>query len=195
MTAGAFDRPVAPSRLPCVAGSAFWLMVVVTLASAFLRLAEEAAVGGLAVDLARGLHRVAATAALLVAIAVAVLGWDRFRPLGASRAAAAALVVLGIGLAFLGRFTPSAHPLVAFGNPLGGLAMTALAWWLWRASAPRAARAAPAVAGWILLAAAFGVVAALVRWPPGLGFGLALQVLATVAVAAGGSILHAAAAR
>lgn len=190
MTAGAIDRPARANRLALAAGAVFWLMVAVTLASAFLRLAEEAAVGGLAVDLARGLHRVAATAALLLAIAVAALGWDRFRPLAASRAAAAALVALGIALALLGRFTPSTHPFVAFGNPLGGLAMTALAWWVWRASAPRTAHRGPAAAGWLLLAAGFGVVAAIVQWPPGLGLGLALQLLATAAVAIGASTLH-----
>lgn len=195
MTAGAIDRLERANRLALAAGAVFCLMVAVTLASAFLRLAEEAAVGGLAVDLARGLHRVAASAALLLAIAVAALGWDRFRPLAPSRAAAAALVALGIALAFLGRFTPSTHPLVAFGNPLGGLAMTALAWWVWRASAPRTAHRRPAPAGWILLLAAFGVVAAIVQWPPGLGLGLALQLLATAAAAIGVSTLHGAAPR
>jgi hypothetical protein len=195
VTAAAVDRPGGPGRLRPAAGIVFWLMVVVTLASAFLRLAEGAEVGGLAVDVARGTHRVAASAALVLAIGVAIFGWDRFRPLASSRAVAAALVALGVALAFLGRFTPSTHPFVALGNPLGGLAMAGLAWWLWRASAEGVGDGRGSAAGWALVGAAFAAVAAIVVWPPPLALGLAVQVLATVVLAAGVTRLHAGTAR
>lgn len=195
MTAATADRPGGSSRLRASVGVVFGLMVVVTLASAFLRLAEGAEVGRLAIDVARGMHRVAASAALLLAIGVAVFGWDRFRPPASSRAVAAGLVALGVALSFLGRFTPSAHPLVALGNPLGGLAMVGLAWWLWCAVAPRTARGRTAVVGWALVAAAFAAVAATVLGSPSLVAGLAIQVLATAALAAGVTSIHAAAAR
>jgi hypothetical protein len=182
------------NRLRGAALLTFALMVVVTLASAFLRLAEPAGVGGLAIDVARGAHRVAASVALVLAIGVAIFGWERFRPLGASRAVAAALVALGVALSFLGRFTPSTHPFVALGNPLGGLAMLGLAWWLYRAVTESDGRSIPASVGWTLAAASFAAVAAIVVWPPassiGLPTGLAVQLAATIALAAGVSILH-----
>jgi hypothetical protein len=195
VTAAAADRPGGSSRLRASVGVVFWLMVVVTLASAFLRLAEGAEVGRLAIDIARGMHRVAASAALVLAIGVAVFGWDRFRPLASSRAVAAGLVALGVALSFLGRFTPSTHPLVALGNPLGGLAMVGLAWWLWCAVAPRAARGRTAIVGWALVAAAFAAVAATVLGSPSLVAGLAIQVLATAGLAAGVTSIHSAGAR
>jgi hypothetical protein len=195
VTAAAADRPGGSSRLRASAGVVFWLMVVVTLASAFLRLAEGAEVGRLAMDIARGMHRVAASAALLLAIGVAVFGWDRFRPAVSSRAVAAGLVALGVALSFLGRFTPSTHPLVALGNPLGGLAMVGLSWWLWRAAALGAVRGRAAVGGWALVAAAFAAVAATVLGSPSLVAGLAIQVLATAGLAAGVTSIHSAGAR
>jgi len=158
----------------------------VTLASAFLRLAEPAGVTGLAIGLARGAHRVSASVALVLAIGVAIFGWERFRPLGASRGVAAALVALGVALAFLGRFTPSTHPFVALGNPLGGLAMVALAWWLYLAAGRFEGRGQGGRAiGWTLVLGAFAAVAAMVVWTPSLAVGLLVQAVATVALAAG----------
>jgi hypothetical protein len=181
----------AGGRLRGAAWLTFALLVVVTLASAFLRLAEPAGVGGLAIDVARGTHRVSASAALVLAIGVAIFGWERLRPLGASRAVAATLVSLGVALSFLGRFTPSAHPFVALGNPLGGLAMVALAWWLYLAAGrlDAAGRGTRAL-GWALVCAAFAAVAAIVTWPPSLLAGLAVQGVATIALAAGVGMLY-----
>jgi hypothetical protein len=143
---------------------------------------------------------VSASVALVLAIGIAIFGWDRFRPLGSSRAAAAALVALGVALSFLGRFTPSTHPFVALGNPLGGLAMAGLAWWLYRATIPLLPeegwlRRSRGGAGWILVAASFAAVAAIVVWPQSLVVGLVVQIAATVALAAGVGILHRSAAR
>jgi hypothetical protein len=179
------------NRLRGAAWLTFALLVIVTLASAFLRLAEPAGVGGLAIDIARGAHRVSASAALVLAIGIAIVGWERFRPLGASRTVAAALVALGVALSFLGRFTPSTHPFVALGNPLGGLAMVAAAWWLYLAAGrlDAAGRVMRAL-GWVLVCAAFALVAAIVTWPPSLVLGLAVQIVATVALAAGVGMVY-----
>lgn len=183
-------------RLRGAAWLTFALLVVVTLASAFLRLAEPAGITGLAIDVARGTHRVSASVALVLAIGVAIFGWERFRPLGASRGVAAALVALGIALSFLGRFTPSTHPFVALGNPLGGLAMVAQAWWLYLAAGSLVARGPGGSAlGWTLVIGAFVAVAAIVVWPPLLVVGLAVQVAATVALAVGVGIVYRSAAR
>jgi hypothetical protein len=190
MSATVASGATGGNRLRGAAGLTFALLVIVTLASAFLRLAEPAGITGLAVDIARGAHRVSATVALVLAIGIAIVGWDRFRPLGGSRIVAAALVALGVALSFLGRFTPSTHPFVALGNPLGGLAMVALAWWLYRAAAEPGPGGASAPLGWALVAAAFAAVAAIVVWPPALVLGLAVQVIATVALAAGVGLLH-----
>jgi hypothetical protein len=190
MSATVASGATGGNRLRGAAGLTFALLVIVTLASAFLRLAEPAGITGLAVDIARGAHRVSATVALVLAIGIAIVGWDRFRPLGGSRIVAAALVALGVALSFLGRFTPSTHPFVALGNPLGGLAMVALAWWLYRAAAEPGPGGASAPLGWALVAAAFAAVAAIVVWPVALASGLAVQVVATVALVAGVGILQ-----
>jgi hypothetical protein len=183
-------------RLRGAAWLTFALLVVVTLASAFLRLAEPAGITGLAIDVARGAHRVSASVALVLAIGVAIFGWERFRPLGASRGVAAALVALGIALSFLGRFTPSTHPFVALGNPLGGLAMVALAWWLYLSVALAEADERGGVAmGWTLVVGAFAAVAAIVVWPPSLLLGLAVQVAATSVLAVGVGMIFRGAAR
>jgi hypothetical protein len=183
-------------RLRGAAWLTFALLVVVTLASAFLRLAEPAGITGLAIDVARGAHRVSASVALVLAIGVAIFGWERFRPLGSSRGVAAALVALGIALSFLGRFTPSTHPFVALGNPLGGLAMVALAWWLYLSVAlAEADRRGGAAMGWTLVVGAFAAVAAIVVWTPSLGVGLLVQIVATVALAVGVGVIYRSAAR
>lgn len=191
MSATVASGAAGGNRLRGAAWLTFALLVVVTLASAFLRLAEPAGVGGLAIDIARGTHRVSASAALVLAIGVAIFGWERLRPLGASRAVAAALVALGVALSFLGRFTPSTHPFVALGNPLGGLAMVAAAWWLYLAAGRLDATGRGTRAlGWALVCAAFAAVAAIVTWPPSLLAGLVVQSVATVALAAGVGMLY-----
>lgn len=196
MSATVASGAAGGGRLRSAAWLTFALLVVVTLASAFLRLAEPAGVTGLAIDVARGAHRVSASVALVLAIGVAIFGWERFRPLGASRGVAAALVALGIALSFLGRFTPSTHSFVALGNPLGGLAMVALAWWLYRAAGSLEARGQRSRAlGWTLVVGAFAAIAAIVIWTPSLVVGLLIQIVATIALAAGVGVLYRSAAR
>ena len=122
---------------------AFALLVVVVFGAAFIRFAQGDAALESAVDAARWSYRVAAIVFVLVIAGVAVLGWDELRP--ASRVVLGAQVALAIALTFLGRITPSSdHPIVAFGNPLGGLALIGLAWWIVLAASPRGGAGAPA---------------------------------------------------
>jgi hypothetical protein len=186
MTGAASTAGVPGAWLRGAAWLALALLVVIMAASAFLRLAQgDAALEG-AIELARGIHRAAATIAFIVIAGVAVFGWDELRPLAASRIVLAAQLGLAIALAFLGRFTPSEHPLVALGNPLGGLAMIGLAWWLVLAASPVGATRPPrTLLGIAMVAAAHAAVAAIVVASPPLALGLALQLAAAALLVAG----------
>ena len=184
MASAVSSTPSAPGAgLRGAAWLAFALLVVVVFGAAFIRFAQgDASLEG-AVDAARWSYRVAAIVFIFVIAGVAVLGWDALRP--ASRVVLGAQVALAIALTFLGRITPSSdHPLVAFGNPLGGLALIGLAWWIVLAASPPTARARPLLGG-ALVAAAFAAIVALVVWTPGLAAGLAVQLAATVLLVAG----------
>jgi hypothetical protein len=69
--------------------------------------------------------------------------------------------------------------------------MVALAWWLYLGAGPFEDRKQgnPAV-GWTLVGAAFAAVAAIVVWVPSLVVGLLIQIVATVALAAGVGMLY-----
>jgi hypothetical protein len=184
---GAASATVRPGAgLRAAAWLAFGLLLVIMLASAFIRLAHGDAG---AVDLVRGIHRVAATLAFIAIVGLAIFGWDELRPLGGARAALAAQLGLAAALAFLGLYTPSDHPVVVLGNPLGGLAMVGLGWWL----ALVASGSPPRRASWpvaaLLAAIAFAVVVAIVLRPPSLAVGLAVQLAAAAALAAGATLL------
>jgi hypothetical protein len=183
--AATFVRPGAGLRAG--AWFAFALLVVILFGSAFIRFALGDPALDAAVDVARWVYRVAAIIFVLVIAGVAVLGWDELRP--ASRVALGAQVGLAIALAFLGRITPSDHPIVAFGNPLGGLALGGLAWWIVLAASRATGRARPLLGG-ALVAAAFAAIAALVVWTPGLVAGLAVQIAATAALVTGVTLLY-----
>jgi heme A synthase len=140
-------RPM-PRRL---AAATLLLMAVVVLASAWLRLstprascelwplcrfeaaatdAAAAAPGDALTRAVRGAHRAAASAVLLLIVAMGVLAWRRreraaLRPLGAQLA-------LALGLSLLGIATPGSRSAgVMLGNLLGGALMFGLAalWW------------------------------------------------------------------
>lgn len=174
--------------LRAAAWLAFALLVIVVFGAAFIRFAQGDVMLEGAVDVARWSYRVAAIVFVLVIAGVAVLGWDVLRP--ASRLVLGAQVALAIALTFLGRLTPSSdHPLVAFGNPLGGLALVGLGWWLVLAASPAAGRASPLLGG-ALVAAAFAAIAVLVLWTPGLVAGLAVQFAATAVLVAGVTLAY-----
>lgn len=153
------------------------LMLVVTTASAWLRLAQPrpacfdwpacrsadrpsagavapalmGAPGTLAV--VRGTHRATATLVLLVVIAVAALALAKPPRHWAAGRIALALVVLALALSVLGIVTPGSRAAgVLLGNLLGGLLMLGLSWRL----ATRLAgwsEASPKLRGWALLGA------------------------------------------
>ena len=122
------------------------LVLVLTATSAFIRLSQS----GLScpdwpacygappatafseawpVFFARVLHRIAASAAGIVLLVIAALGWQQWRN-DSRRAVAVALVALAGLLAWLGIHTPSPLPAVTLGNLLGGMALLCLLAWL-----------------------------------------------------------------
>jgi cytochrome c oxidase assembly protein subunit 15 len=125
------------------------LVLVITLSSAFIRLSQSglscpdwpacygaqakapaaALSEGSPVLFARVMHRIAASAAGVLFLAIAVLGWHRWRN-DSRRAVAVVLVVLAGLLAWLGKYTPSTLPAVTLGNLLGGMALLGLLAWL-----------------------------------------------------------------
>ena len=178
------DRRLATLRR--LAWACVLLMVVVTSASAWLRLAQPrpdcfdwpacrsadrppaamVAPAGLgeprAMALVRGTHRVAATLVLVVVLAVAVLAL--VRPPRRPVAGRLALALLGLALALsaLGIFTPGSRAIgVLLGNLLGGLLMLALSWRL-ALQLRGAPGSSPVLARWALLGAGlWGAQAAL----------------------------------
>lgn len=119
------------------------LMLVVVTASAWLRLTQPVApcpagerCEGVAVPPAgagavRAAHRAAASAVLLILVALLALG--RGGLAAEARPVTLALLVLALGLAALGVVTPGSRAAaVMLGNLLGGLSMTALSWALTR---------------------------------------------------------------
>ena len=168
---------------------AFALLVVTVFGAAFIRFAQgDAALEG-AAEVARWTYRVAAIVFVVVVAGVAVLGWETLR--SGSRLVLGAQIVLAVTLTFLGRVTPSSdHPLVAFGNPLGGLALVGLGWWLVLAASPPPVRPPRPLAGWALVAGAFAAIATLVVLRPGLSIGLVVQLAATVALVAGVTLAY-----
>lgn len=153
--------------------AALLLMLVITTTSAFIRFSQSglscadwpacygrpaAESGAVAAEdssvfVARAVHRIAASAAGILLLAVVVLGWNR-RLRTSRRAAGIALLALAGFLAWLGNYTPSALPAVTLGNLLAGMAMVALLAWL--AQAEASSTASPRLRLWtgIALAAA-----------------------------------------
>jgi len=82
---------------------------------------------------ARATHRLAASLAGVLFLAIAFLGWNEWRGAG-PRVAAVKLLLLAAFLAWLGRYTPSLVPAVTIGNVVAGMATFALLAWLaaWR---------------------------------------------------------------
>ena len=83
---------------------------------------------GQALTLARAAHRVVATLALLLIVAMLVLSFARQPRLWREGALSAWLLLLALLLALLGVVTPGSRlPIVALGNLLGGFVMFAIA--------------------------------------------------------------------
>ena len=105
-------------------------------------------VGGQALTIARGAHRLTATLALLLLMATVFLSLAKRPRLRREGALSSILLVLALLLALLGVFTPGSRlPAVAIGNLLGGFLMLAIAA---RLVAPPAQRR---LGGWAVAAA------------------------------------------
>jgi cytochrome c oxidase assembly protein subunit 15 len=136
------------------------LLVAVTGLSAFLRQHALPADGQSIVAAARLGHRIAATSALLLVIAMVVQSLRMKPPPRAARALSLALLALALGLAALGVVTSGARaPAVAMGNLLGGYFMLAIAARLVRpAAVPGLGPAAFGVATLLLLQVVSGAL-------------------------------------
>jgi len=77
----------------------------------------------------RVVHRISATAAGLLFVAIALVWWNAWRS-SRERVLSVAPLALALFLAWLGRYTPSTLPAVTIGNLLGGMATLAVLWWL-----------------------------------------------------------------
>ena len=140
-----------PGPLRKALGVTALLVLVVVAASAFIRLSQaglgcmpwpacyaqqsaaerERAVPPAAesgsVAVARGIHRVAATAVGLLLLGIVLAGWDKFNGAAGKSVALAALALTAF-LAWLGRYTPSDLPAVVLGNMVGGMLLFGLLW-------------------------------------------------------------------
>ena len=98
----------------------------------------------------RAVHRISATAAGLLFVAIALFWWNGWGSTK-ERVLSVAPLALALFLAWLGRYTPSSLPAVTIGNLLGGMATLAVLWWLRSAAlahrSTHRAGAAPAIAG------------------------------------------------
>lgn len=165
--------------LRTLAWTCLLLLLVVTSASAWLRLAQPrpacydwpvcrasspSTIGRAAAQpvttadtesLVRAMHRLTATLALLVVVAMVIVAL-RQRPRDRTLCALTlALLTLALGLSALGIITPGSRAAaVLLGNMLGGLLMLALAWRLTRHFVSAAAPGSVRVLGWWALAGA-----------------------------------------
>ena len=122
------------------------LLLAVTCLSAFLRHQALPADAATLVAAARAAHRIAASSALLLVMAMVWLGLRTGAAARVERALSWALLALALALALLGVFTSGARaPAVAMGNLLGGYLMLALAARLVQ-PAPAPGLGAPAIA-------------------------------------------------
>ncbi len=110
-------------RIQLLAGASILLMLAVVAASAYIR-----ASGGVDVQIARGVHRAAASSVALLVFALMAIAWRQSR----LRAAAIVALVLMLGLAAVGWITGSTPPpAAAFFNQSGGFLLTALLAWIY----------------------------------------------------------------
>ncbi len=140
-----------PGPLRRALGVAALLVLIVLAASAFIRLTQAGldcapwpacyarqaaaaveqqqppAADSTPIAVARGIHRVAASAVGLLLLGIVLAGWDKFRGAMAKGVALAALLLTAF-LAWLGRYTPSDLPAVVLGNMLGGMLLFGLLW-------------------------------------------------------------------
>ena len=116
-------------RIRILTGASTLLMLAVVAASAYIR-----ASGGIDVQIARGVHRAAASSVALLVFALMALAWGQPR----LRGPASAAFVLMLALSAVGWITGTTPPPVAaFFNQSGGLLLTALLAWIHGRAAAR----------------------------------------------------------
>ena len=117
-----------PFRIKALTGASILLMLMVVAASAYIRACD-----GIDVQIARGVHRVAASSVALLVFALVAFAWRQSR----LRAAAMVALALTLGLAAVGWIMGiKPPPVAALFNQSGGILLTALlAWICGRASA------------------------------------------------------------
>jgi len=110
-------------RIKLLTGASILLMLVVVTASAYIRTS-----GGIDVQVARGVHRTAASSVALLAFALAAMAWK----VSQLRAAAIGALALMLALSAVGWITGTAPPpAAAFFNQFGGFLLTALLAWIY----------------------------------------------------------------
>ncbi|MBM3356919.1 MAG: hypothetical protein FJY54_04235 [Betaproteobacteria bacterium] len=139
MAAAAPEAAARAARLLAqVATAGAALVLVVIVASAYLRLAQAGQGASLMIEIMRVIHRIAAATVGVLVVVIAVVCWGAARDFIRQSLAAGAIVALTLFLSVLGRATPGAElPAVTLGNLLGGMVMLGLLWWM--ALAARAA--------------------------------------------------------
>lgn len=173
-------RSAPDSRLALLgrlAGVCLVLLLAVTTASAYLRLANSGLgcddwprcygrmatadpagkAGG--IEIVRLVHRFSATSSLLLALALAGLCWLRRPVLAREGIVSALLLAASLGLAILGWITgASQHPAVVLANLMGGCSMVMLAAWLLDSAAVPTGGAKPRMKPSLRLWAWFGLL-------------------------------------
>lgn len=150
-------RRAAPAT--ALARGCVLLLFAVAALSATLRLSHapqaEPLLSQAVVDVVRGAHRLSASAALLVIVAMLWAALRRQPGRWTSAALPATLLALALALAVLGVATPGARlPAITLGNLLGGWLMLALAWRLAGPAHGRGVGGLAAVTASLLLAQA-----------------------------------------
>lgn len=159
--------PPEGRRLAVLAASALALVLAVVFASAVIRLGGDAVQGALLAGV-RAAHRVSASLAALVVLAIGWLAWRAGR-----RVAGTAIVLVTAVLSILGAATgTSPPPAAAAGNFLGGLLLASLLAWLLgrlrrRGGAPLMHAAAGVLAAQVALGAWISIFAEEL-WSPAL---------------------------
>jgi heme A synthase len=185
-----------------LAWGALALTLVVTTASAYIRLEQSAACAratpcaslpsmrasvDAAISGARAVHLLAATAVGVLVLAIAWLCWRQPR-FAALRGPCTIAVLLTIFLAALGRQASVASPAIVLGNVSGGMALAAvLAWLGMRVSAP--VKREPQTARWLALAGVLAGATIALSVVPGARAMHVIMALAT-AVVLGAQAVH-----
>jgi cytochrome c oxidase assembly protein subunit 15 len=167
--------PIQLVRLRRMALIGLLLILAVTSLSAYMRLANaglgcadwpacygaalrasatSASLSDTSVAVARMLHRLAAMTVLVLALVIAAASFSSRPRLRREGVLAMVMIAIAIGLAVLGRYSAGAKlPIIAIGNVLGGFAMVATSFAVWRGPSAGTRWSMPAAGLMLLLVA------------------------------------------